>query len=114
MIGYPDESKEEIMSTISYAKDRMHDGLDASNFFLVMPLPGTPLFDDAVKNGHLPKKYNPDRMHWQKANMKNTKVPPEELEEIRDAAWEDINRPEFRKYKKTMIVDKNTGEIHKK
>ena len=46
--------------------------------------------------------------------MKNTKVPPEELEEIRDAAWEDINRPEFRKYKKTMIVDKNTGEIHKK
>jgi len=114
MIGYPDESKEEIMSTISYAKDRMSDGLDASNFFLVMPLPGTPLFDNAVKNGHLPKKYNPDRMHWQKANMKNTKVSPEELEAIRDAAWEDINRSEFRKYKKTMIVDKNTGEIHKK
>ena len=114
MIGYPDESKEEIMSTISYAKDRMSDGLDASNFFLVMPLPGTPLFDHAVKNGNLPKKYNPDRMHWQKANMKNTKVPPEELEAIRDTAWEDINRPEFRKYKKTMIVDKNTGEVHKK
>jgi anaerobic magnesium-protoporphyrin IX monomethyl ester cyclase len=114
MIGYPDESREEIMSTIAYAKDRMSDGLDASNFFLVMPLPGTPLFDHAVKNGHLPKKYNPDRMHWQKANMKNTKVPPEELEAIRDSAWEDINRPDFRNYKKTMIVDKNTGEIHKK
>jgi len=114
MIGYPDESREEIFSTVNYAKERMSDGLDAANFFLVMPLPGTPLFDKAVKNGNLPKEYNPDRMHWQKANMKNTRVPPEELESIRDRAWEDTNRSEFRNYKKGMIVDKNTGEIHKK
>ena len=46
--------------------------------------------------------------------MKNTRVPAEELEAIRDRAWEDTNRPEFRNYKKGMIVDKNTGEIHKK
>ena len=112
MIGYPDESREEIISTIDYAKNRMTDGLDAANFFLVMPLPGTKLFDYAVKNRHLDKNYNPDKMHWQKANMKNTKVPAEELEKIRDKAWIDMNQGDFVKYKRNMIVDKNTGEIH--
>jgi len=112
MIGYPDESREEIMSTINYAKDRMSEGLDASNFFLVMPLPGSKLFDYAVKNGHMEQNFNPDRMHWQKANMKNTLVPPLELESIRDEAWETINKGDFVKYKQNMQVDPNTGEIH--
>ena len=92
MIGYPDETMEEIQNTINYAKERMEDGLDASNFFLVMPLPGTPMFDEAIKNGNLPEDFTPDRMHWQKANMINTPVPPEELERMRDEAWLTINK----------------------
>ena len=67
-----------------YAKKRMDEGMDASNFFLVMPLPGSKLFDYAVDNGHMEKDFDPDRMHWQKANMKNTLVPAHELEKIRD------------------------------
>ena len=113
MLGYPDESREEIMRTVEYARERMLDGLDSSNFFLVMPLPGTKLFDDATENGYLLKDFNPDKMHWQKANMINTKVGPEELEDIRNKAWQEINIPKFTKYKKGMRVeDVNTGEIH--
>lgn len=113
MLGYPDESREEIMRTIEYAKERMLDGLDSSNFFLVMPLPGTKLFDEATENGYLSKDFNPDKMHWQKANMINTKVGPEELEDIRNKAWQEINIPKFTKYKKDMrIEDVNTGEKH--
>ena len=112
MIGYPDETMEEIQNTISYAKERMEDGLDASNFFLVMPLPGTPMFDEAIKNKNLPENFSPDRMHWQKANMINTPVPPEELERVRDEAWLTINKKNLVSYKKGMKVDKNTGEMH--
>jgi hypothetical protein len=90
----------------------MGDGLDASNFFLVMPLPGTPMFDEAIKNGNLPKDFSPDRMHWQKANMINTPVPPEHLESIRNEAWLNINNKNLVSYKQGMKVDKNTGEIH--
>jgi len=115
MLGYPDESRREIRHTIQYSKDRMLDGLDSANFFLVMPLPGTQLFDEATANGNLPKDFDPDKMHWQKANMTNTKVPPKELEEIRDKAWQETNKPEFTGYKKDMrIEDNNTGEIHAK
>lgn len=112
MLGYPDESEEEIFNTIKYAKDRMNEGLDASNFFLVMPLPGTKLFDYAVEKGHMELDFDPDRMHWQKANMKNTLVPSEELEKIRDAAWKETNNKAFVEYKKQMNIDfdNNTGE----
>ena len=114
MIGFPDETEEEVYNTIEFAKKCMSDGLNAANFFLCMPLPGTPLFDTTIAMGMLPADFNPDLMHWQKANMINTAVPPQKLEEIRDRAWQDVNRPEFRNYKKAMIIDKNTGEIHKK
>jgi len=113
MLGYPDESREEIMDTVNYAKNRMSDGLDAANFFLVMPLPGTKLFDYAIKNGNLDEDFNPDKMHWQKANMNNTIVSPQELESIRDEAWASLNRKDFIDYKKDMAVDLNTGEITK-
>ena len=112
MLGYPDESLEEVMNTVYYASERMSDGLDAANFFLVMPLPGTPMFDEAVAKGQLPKNYNPDKMHWQKANMFNTPVAPDKLEEIRDKAWLDINNKHLTDYKKDMKVDINTGEVH--
>jgi radical SAM superfamily enzyme YgiQ (UPF0313 family) len=113
MIGYPDETREEITKTVDYAFDLISKGLSSASFFLVMPLPGTKMFDEAIINGNLPKDFNPDRMHWQKANMINTEVPPNELEEIRNNAWEQANGADFIKYKQGMrVVDKNLGEIH--
>tara|TARA_X000001388_G_scaffold77578_1_gene79169 strand:- start:3531 stop:5102 length:1572 start_codon:yes stop_codon:yes gene_type:complete len=114
MIGFPDETEEEINQTIEFAKKNMTYGLDASNFFLVMPLPGTPMFDEVIANGQLPKDYNIDRMQWTRANMINTSVSPERLEEIRQKAWEDCNLADFKDNRKSWVVaDKNTGEIHK-
>jgi len=69
-----------------------------------MPLPGTPLFESAMRSGHLRPDYNPDRMNWTKANMINTEVPPGELEKIRDEAWQGLNRPDFVRYRRGMSV----------
>ena len=104
MLGYPDESRKEIIYTINYAKRCMEYGLDACNFFLVMPLVGTPMFNYCIENQMLPKNFNPDTMHWQKANMINTIVPSGELEELRDKAWKETNDLEFTTYKKKMSV----------
>jgi anaerobic magnesium-protoporphyrin IX monomethyl ester cyclase len=83
----------------------MAAGLDSSNFFLVMPLPGTPLFESAMAEGYLPLDWNPDRMNWTKANMVNTEVPPQELEELRDRAWREINNQDYVAYKSDMAVN---------
>lgn len=111
MLGYPDETLPEIENTIQLARNHMSFGLDAANFFLVMPLPGTPLYEMACALGHIDRDFDPDTMNWTRANMKNTAVPAEQLEEIRDRAWEETNYPEFKRYKRTMVVKAPTDWI---
>tara|TARA_B100001123_G_scaffold449053_1_gene612704 strand:- start:1636 stop:3183 length:1548 start_codon:yes stop_codon:yes gene_type:complete len=107
MIGFPDETRKEIENTISFAKKMKESGLDHSNFYLVMPVPGTPIFDYCTKNGHLPLDYNPDKFQWTKANLTNTEVSPSELEQIRDKAWNECNNEEFKKMRKSWMVKTN-------
>ena len=49
MIGFPDETKKEIDMTINFAKKMKNSGLDSINFSLVMPVPGTPIFEYCKK-----------------------------------------------------------------
>jgi radical SAM superfamily enzyme YgiQ (UPF0313 family) len=104
MIGFPDETRKEVEATVKFAKKMQSFGLDHSNFYLVMPVPGTPIFDYCTKNGHLPLNYNPDTFQWTKANLKNTEVRPEELEKIRDGAWELCNSDEFKNLRKSWVA----------
>lgn len=113
MIGFPDETEAEIYETIRFAEQNAQYGLDATNFFLVMPLPGTPMFDWCIANNKLSKDYNIEKMHWLKANMINMSMPPEKLEEIRQEAWLRCNNQDYIKNRKNMLVieDTNTGDI---
>ena len=104
MLGFPDETRKEVEATVNFAKKMQQYGLDHSNFYLVMPVPGTPIFDYCTKNKHLPLDYNPDRFQWTKANLKNTEVGPKELEKIRDNAWEMCNSEEFKNLRRSWIV----------
>ena len=104
MIGFPDETRKEIENTINFAKKMKENGLDHSNFYLVMPVPGTPIFDYCTKNGHLPLDYNPDKFQWTKANLTKTEVPATELEKIRDDAWNACNHEEFKNMRKSWQV----------
>ena len=106
MLGFPDETKKEIEETVTFAKKMQHYGLDHSNFYLVMPVPGTPMFDYCTKNNHLPLDYNPDRFQWTKANLKNIEISPKELEKIRDNAWENCNSNEFKNLRRSWVVGK--------
>ncbi len=104
MIGFPDETRDEIFETIEFGKNMMDYGIDSSNFFLVMPLPGTPLFDYCIENNHLPKDYNPDNFQWTKANLDNICVGKKELEAIRDQAWEDCNSDAWKEVRKSWAA----------
>ena len=69
------------------------------------------MFDYCMEHGLLDKDFDIDRMNWRKANMINTPVPPEELEIIRDNAWEEVNSDEWKKNRRELIVaDPTTGE----
>ena len=91
MIGYPDETIEEIQATIDMAKRHREAGAASANFMLVIPLPGSALHQEAINNGYLDEEFNPDTFNWRRASMKNTTVPPDVLEEIHRTAWEALN-----------------------
>ena len=105
MLGFPDETRKEIENTVNFAKKMKDYGLDHSNFYLVMPVPGTPIFNYCTENGQLPLDYSPDTFQWTKANLKGTAVPPLELEKIRDDAWNACNSEEFKKIRKSWAVN---------
>ena len=104
MIGFPDETRKEIETTINFARKMKDEGLDHSNFYLVMPVPGTPIFDYCINNGHLPVDYDPDKFQWTKANLLNTSVPANELEKIRDKAWDDCNSEKFKQIRRSWVA----------
>ncbi|WP_007023593.1 B12-binding domain-containing radical SAM protein [Saccharomonospora iraqiensis] len=104
MIGYPDETFDEVESTIALAREHMSYGLDAANFFLVVPMPGSPLFDMAIANGHLSPDFDPDKMNIYNATMTNTTVPGEVLEATRAAAWEEVNSSTWKNAKKAWAA----------
>jgi len=111
IIGFPDETLEEVMNTVKFAKQNAEWGVDTTGFFICMPLPGTEMFDYCIKHGLLHEDFNIDKMNWRKANMINTPVSPTDLESIRDKAWEEVNSDEWKNNRKGLIVaDPETGE----
>lgn len=104
MLGYPDESIDEIFQTITMAKRNVEEGLDYALFFAVVPFPGSELFEMAVRDGHIDRDFNPDEMRWTKSIMRNMRVDPSTLEHLRQLAWLLVNRSEYVSYKRTMLV----------
>ena len=104
MLGYPDETLDEMHQTVNLAKRHKEAGIDWVNFFSVMPLPGTPLFTEAVQNGNFSSNFNPDYMDWTVATLKNTLVPAEEVARIRQSAWQEVNSKEFQENKIAMTI----------
>ena len=105
MIGYPDESRQEVFHTIDFAKRLVSAGLDTAAFFCVIPYPGCTLFDEALANGQLDEDFDPDIMRWTNPVLRNTAVAPEELMDIRREAWLSSNRPEYIAHKLGMNVE---------
>ena len=69
-----------------------------------MPLPGTTMFDYCIEKGLIDKEFNIDKMNWRNANIKNGIVPPEELERLRDEAWETVNSDAHKNDRKSLVI----------
>jgi len=104
MIGFPDESRKEIEATVNFAKEMQQHGVDYSNFYLVMPVPGTPMYDYCIKSKQLPKDFDTDQFQWTKAQLLNLSIPSEELVKIRDNAWEDCNTEHYKNVRKAWAA----------
>jgi len=106
MIGYPDETLEEIYNTILMAKRHVGNGLNHAALFAVVPFPGTEIYDMVIASGQLDRDFDTDQMKWTKSILKGLAVPAETLEHLRQLAWLTVNRPSYVDYKINMRVKK--------
>ena len=94
MIGFPDETEEEMLQSVELGKKLVDAGADYCTFFIPIPFPGSQLYNIAIRDGYLDKDFDPDFMNWKTAIMKNTIVSPQRIIEIRDWAWRAVNTNE--------------------
>jgi len=94
MIGFPDETEQEMMASVELARRLIGVGADYTTFFIPIPFPGSQLYDIALRNGYLKPDFNPDIMNYKNGVMENTTVSKERIVELRDWAWETVNSEE--------------------
>ena len=95
MIGFPDETEQEMMASVELSRRLIGAGADFMGFFIPIPFPGSQLYDIALRDGYLKPDFDPDIMNWRNGVMENTTVPKERIAELRDWAWEDVNPKEY-------------------
>jgi radical SAM superfamily enzyme YgiQ (UPF0313 family) len=90
MIGFPGETKKEIMQTIEYAKNL---DIHFASISIVTPYPGTELYEIAANGGYI-KDRDYSGYFFAKASIETNEFTREELEEIkRRAEKEFYNHP---------------------
>lgn len=93
LIGYPDETYEELLQTILVAKRHMDAGSEYVNFTIVTPFPGTALYDYVIQNDLLLPGIEIADLDWLWPSMK-TLMDPKYIEFVSRKAWEYLNKPE--------------------
>ena len=84
MIGFPGETREQINKTVAFAEKL---GVLDFNLSIVTPLPGTPLWDECVRNNLFVAGHTINNVHFGQARIKLPDTSPEELEYIRRSVW---------------------------
>jgi anaerobic magnesium-protoporphyrin IX monomethyl ester cyclase len=95
MIGFPDETEEEIIKSVELGKRLVDAGAAYCSPFIPIPFPGSLLYEQAIAGGYLDRNFDPDLMNFANAVMRNTTVPPERIMELRDWAWREMNPKEY-------------------
>lgn len=114
IIGFPNESWDDIRETISFAEEL---DLDYVKINIATPLPNTALYYQAKENGSLVDGFRFDRHLWSDGWIKTKEFDPHNLKILRAYEWDRINftNPDKRRkiIKRMNITEERLNEIRK-
>ena len=93
LIGYPDETLDELYETLEAARRHMEAGSAYVNFTIVTPFPGTALYDHVIEKNLLLPGLDIADLDWLRPSIK-TLISPEIIEFVSKYMWRFLNRPE--------------------
>jgi CheY-like chemotaxis protein len=91
MIGFPEETREEIEETINGAVKLKAAGLDYASFFIVNPLPGTEIYYQCLQKGYIDENLDLTKANYGKGLITTPEFDPAYLSKMRHSAWIKIN-----------------------
>lgn len=80
IIGFPDETEQEVMQTINFA---LKSPLQTAHFFILTPFPGTDVWQEAIRAG---MPVNANYQHYYQVSVNLSRVPSVRLEKLRRQA----------------------------
>lgn len=93
MIGYPDETPDELTETFLLARRAIDAGILQVQFFIVQPFPGSRLFEESLANGQLPADWHWDELGWSKGSpFQRPAVDKAVLKYTWSLVWKLLNR----------------------
>jgi anaerobic magnesium-protoporphyrin IX monomethyl ester cyclase len=95
MIGFPDETEKEIISSIELGRRLVEAGAPYCSLFIPIPFPGSQLYESALQDGYLAHDFDTDAFNWREPVMQNTTVAPKRIKELQQWGWRDINPKEY-------------------
>lgn len=84
MIGFPDQTRQEIEQTLAYAETL---DLDHVHFFIATPIPGTLMFDDCIRNELLVDDFSFRYLRYGICNIETDEFKPDYIENARRRGW---------------------------
>lgn len=84
MIGFPNEKMAQIQKTVDLARSIEFDDFYIS---VVTPLPGTPLFDQCIKDGMLVEDFDVNNLRYSYSNIVLPDATNDMIERIRRETW---------------------------
>ena len=105
MIGFPDETEEEIRASIELGRRLVLAGAPYCSFHIAVPFPGSRLYEIALRGGYLQSVFNTDDFNWGKPIMRNTAVSPERLKELHEWGYGYANTEEYMRIRRGMDVN---------
>jgi magnesium-protoporphyrin IX monomethyl ester (oxidative) cyclase len=103
IIGFPEESLQEIETTISYARTLKKMGCDGFWFSLAVPYPGTRLFRRCLEKGDISPDFDSRKLRVAKSIIVSKSCSQAQLESIRDSAMKELNQPTSPAWKKMIL-----------
>jgi magnesium-protoporphyrin IX monomethyl ester (oxidative) cyclase len=95
MIGFPNQTRQEVEDTIEFAKTL---DVNSATFFIAQALPGTKLWDQAMRENLFYDDFDVFHLRYGKSNLKNPYMSRSEIENYRHIA-----RKEFIEHKKKTV-----------
>ena len=108
MVGFPGETKEQIMKTIGLASDLNFDDYYIS---IVTPLPGTNLYDQCDEQGLFHDDFDVENLRYSVSNIKLTDMSRDAIENLRRDIW--LKSTKDKLDQKSAMDSKNKFKVFK-